>query len=180
MRRKAAFHDLKRYLLTIVLLLSGKILLAGTPSNGTVEIKARTLVLPLLPANSDEARDGFPGFRISVSRQMWDLEQDLTKLYRNPLSSKRLPHGIEYSPDQQAEVRFLSSMIHDERYHELERPVLEAWRKWEEVLIQGGLLMGGKDNKFPVSKESRSIAKKAYDESWIMESSQRSKDPKIL
>jgi len=150
---------------------------AAPPKNpsGTVEVKARALVLPLLPTSSSEAREHFKEFYGSSTRQMWELEQDLARIYADPRAAKGLPAGFRIPPEQQPEAEFLNALLRDAKYESLEAQVLAAWARWKNVLELASLL--GKTEQTTATQESAAIVKKAYDASWSTNTPYRSSDP---
>jgi len=104
-----------------------------------ITVSERFIHLPPLPESVAKAHGDFGQHRTGLTEGLKDLERMLKRLYACPEAGISLPLSFKATKDKAEEIRFLVSVVGEERYRDLEEPFLRAWEEWQAVLIENGL-----------------------------------------
>lgn len=131
--------------LSLTLLISGPVLPAkpaavppSEPPAAAVEVSARTLYLPPLPANAKDAHKRYPELKTSMEGQLQDLEKDLIHLYSQPGACDAFLGRIQVPKDRKEETQFLVSILRDLNYEAMEKGIVENWQTWQQLFVENG------------------------------------------
>jgi len=107
----------------------------GQPSS--VQVQARALRLPDLPADTAQARTGYPAIRQEIELSVGELGQDLTVLRTG--TAFDFPVEVRVTPQTATEALFLLQTLSDEEFLDARGAVLEQWNAWQTDLLKVGL-----------------------------------------
>lgn len=104
------------------------------PSHALVIIQERSILLPALPANVDDARLHYKDIQAQLTRENKDVEDILLGLYESPGVDDPLPSSLTLTDEETKDARTLLQIIKDDRAMLQEKAVLEVWDEWVAVL----------------------------------------------
>lgn len=103
----------------------------------SVLVQARALRLPDLPADTAQARTGYPAIRQEIETSLWELGQDLTVLRIG--TAFDFPVEVRVTPQTATEALYLLQTLSDEEFLDARGAVLEQWNAWQTDLLKAGL-----------------------------------------
>lgn len=109
------------------------------PAEALVQVEARSLALPPLPAEPRPGRGQQRAIRAQIAATQEDLVRSLQALYATPAARRPLPASLSVPADAAEEGSALIAVVDDPAFARLERTYLDTWRGWQAVLVEEGL-----------------------------------------
>jgi hypothetical protein len=112
---------------------------APKPAEALVQVEARSLALPPLPAEPRPGQAQWKAIRAQIAATQEDLARSLQTLYAIPAARHPLPADLSVPAEAAEEGSALIAVVDDRAFARLEQTYLEIWRGWQAVLVEEGL-----------------------------------------
>lgn len=111
----------------------------GQTPGAEVSLEARPIEIPQLPASLEEARSKGSRVRRSILAAHQEAERYLEACSADLAALAPAEGALVLRPENAAEARVLASYVYDERFLNLEAPLLDRWNAWQTALLSAAM-----------------------------------------